>query len=175
MVVRPSPLLGTDEYNEWQREIGRLQRPGPLRRLRRKIRNVFNMLRDAFAQSVTMIFGAVKRKTSVGKFQIEDARVGEVGRTLINVVPNAYEPVLEKYLGRKVVVESPAPENKIREQVGVLQEYTAKYILIRDVEYLPELPPQGEGLKLGRSDFDVAFSRPANVLRHLAVDAAGLS
>jgi hypothetical protein len=170
LIVRPSPAEGTDECKQWRREIRLLQNPPLHRRWRRKMRNIFNMLRDAFAQSITMIFGAVKRKGGVGNLPIEEAKVGEVGKTLITVVPNAYEPVLEKYLGHKVVVETPAPENNLFEQVGILQEYTAKYILVRDVDDLPELPPQENNAPFANKNFDVVFPRPASTLRHLAVE-----
>jgi hypothetical protein len=171
-VVRPSPKEGTSQHYQWLEEIQQLQNPSPRRRFQRKIRNVFNMLRDAFAQSVSMIFGAIKQKTSLAKIPIADDKVGEVGKTLITVIPNSYEPILEKYLGRWVVVQTPI-DKEIHEQAGILQEYTSKYALVRDVEYLKEPPPQAPGIPGSGANFDVAFSRPLNAIRHVAVRLPG--
>jgi hypothetical protein len=166
-ILRPSPRTGTKARRDWDREISRLQHPSFLRSSQRKIRNLFNMLRDAFTQSLSVIFGAVKRRGRFGTGPVDDARIGEMGKHLISVVPNAYEPILEKYLGRRIVVETLQAEAKSIEQIGVLQEYSSKYLLVRDVELLPEIPPLGEPA-LQSKEFDVVFPRPANVVRHLA-------
>lgn len=165
-VLRPSPREGTEERIVWEKEIERLRQPGILRRTRRKLRNVFNMLRDAVTQSITLIFGAMKKRTRLAAVPMDEGKVGEVGRTLISAVPNAYEPVLEKYLGQQVVVETLRPDGLI-EQSGVLQEYSAKYVLARDVTLLPETPPQVPE-NLFDKRFDVAFPRSVSLVRSLA-------
>jgi hypothetical protein len=167
-VLRPSPRLGTEARREWDREIDRLQNPSLLRRARRRIRNLFNMLRDAFAQSLTLIFGAMKSRTRLGTVAVADAQIGEMGKSLISVVPNAYEPILEKYLGHRTVVETLQVDAKPIEQSGILQEYSSKYLLVRDVALLPEMPPGIAEESSFDSQFDVVFPRPANVIRHLA-------
>ena len=163
-ILRPSPLPETKDYETWHREINRLQHPSLLRRLGRHVRNFFNMIRDAFAQSIAMIFGAVKRKTRFATVGGAD-KVGEMGRALLSVVPNAFEPILEKYLGREVVVQSPLGD-KVSEQIGLLQEYSSKYLLLRNVDLLTDLPPDLTGRETWQ--FDVAFPRPTHVIRHLA-------
>ena len=80
-----------------------------------------------------------KENACLGKGADRRRQSRRVGRSLINVVPNAYEPVLERYLGKRVVVESIQAE-KILEQTGALQEYSAKYILVRAAEFLQDLP-----------------------------------
>ena len=85
----------------------------------------------------------------------------------MTVIPNAYEPILEGYLGERVVVET-IQTDKTLEQVGVLQEYSSKYVLVRDVEYLPEPPPKVDSIGTQSAKFDVAFVRPISNVRHLA-------
>jgi hypothetical protein len=172
LIVRPAPAVGTTEYDHWHIDLRRIQNPNVYRTVRRKLRNLVNMLRDAFAQSVVMIFGAVKKTKFMAGIPIGDDRVGEVGRTLINAVPNAYEPILEKYLGHKVVIETLEQET-ILEQVGVLQEYSAKYVLTRAVEFLQRTPPRVTGPLVDDHRFDVIFPRQMNSVRHLALDTCG--
>lgn len=166
-LLRPSSREGTPERERWQKEIQRLRQPSARRLAGRRVRNLFNMLRDAFAQSLQLVFGAWKRRSRFAALPMDEGRVGEMGRTLISAVPNAYEPILEKYLGRLVVIESLA-EQKVVEQKGVLQEYSSRFILARDVEFLPELPPQFTSMQSFDERFDVVFPRPANVVRNLA-------
>lgn len=166
-LLRPSPTEGTRERARWEREVQKLLRPSVGRRVKRKLRNAINIFRDAFAQSLVMIFGAVRKTRAFSKVQIGDDKVGEVGRSLINVVPNAYEPVLEKYLGKRVVVES-LQVDKILEQAGVLQEYSAKYILVRAAEFLQDIPPLVESAASSNGQFDVIFPRQIHAVRHLA-------
>jgi hypothetical protein len=165
-ILRPSPRQGTDARQEWEREIERLKNPSPLRLARRRIRNLFNMLRDAVAQAFVIIFGTVRRRTRFASVQLDEGKVGEVGRNLISAVPNAYEPILELYLGRDVIVQT-TNDSKVEEQSGVLQEYSARYILARDVELLRELPPAIPN-DLFDDQFDVVFPRQWNHVRHLA-------
>lgn len=166
-IVRPSPAEGTPEHQKWLAEIRELQDPSPARRFKRKLRNILNMLRDAFTQAFVMIFGAIKKHGALAKMNIGDDRVTEVSRSLMTVIPNAYEPVLEKYLGERVVVETVVQE-KVIEQVGVLQEYSSKYVLVRDVEYIAEPPPRLETSPAESGKFDIVFLRPISNVRHLA-------
>ena len=166
-IVRPAPAPGTELHEHWLRDLHRIQNPNLYRTFHRKLRNSVNMLRDAFAQSFVMIFGAVKKTKFLTGVNIGDDKVGEVGRSLVNAVPNAYEPILEKYLGSRVVVET-LEGDKVLEQVGVLQEYSAKYVLARSVEYLQALPPQVQGPLRDETRFDVVFPRQMNSVRHRA-------
>lgn len=165
-VLRPSPQPESSERTEWDLEIHRLRHPSFLRRAKRRIRILFNILRDAFTQAFSVLFGVVKRRTRLSAIPVDEGKVGEMGRTLIGAVPNAYEPILEKYLGRQIIVETPRGDT-IVQQSGVLQEYSAKYILVRDVDLLPEGPPKVCD-SLSDHQFDVAFPRSINWVRHLA-------
>jgi hypothetical protein len=164
-IVRASPRPGSQEHDAWREEIDRLQHPSPLERIDRHIRNLFSVLRDAFAQAIPLIFGAVKRRTFLGRVPVQDDRVNEMGKTLIDAVPYAYEPILERYRGRHVVIEKTGQPGD--EQVGLLQEYTAKFLLTRDLENLQELPPHPPIPLKSDDRFDVIFPRQIHVVRHL--------
>jgi hypothetical protein len=165
-IVRLSPRAGTPEYDLWRKEIQRVKQPSFGSRAARRLRNAFNILRDAFAQSVPLVFGAVKKRTVLGRVPLPDDRVTDVSKSLFLVVPNAFEPILESYRGKSVVVEKFGPT--IQEHVGLLQEYTAKYILARDVRLLEDLPADGRVRVLPTDEFDVIFPRHSHLVRHLA-------
>jgi small nuclear ribonucleoprotein (snRNP)-like protein len=160
-ILQTPPVEGTKEYERWQKEILRIASPSLSRRFRRWIWNVFNTLRDAISQSLGMIIGTMKKSTPVGKVAGADKRAGDIGNTLIGTVPNAYEPVLEKYLSKQVVVEM-LEDGKVVEFAGLLQEYSGKYLLLRNVAYKPNIDV---GAPLP-DRFDVIFPRSKALVRH---------
>jgi len=160
-ILQTPPSAGTEEYKRWQKEVERIANPSLLRRFRRWIWNVFNTLRDAVSQSLGMILGTLKSKSPMGKVASADKRAGEIGNTLLGTVPNAYEPVLEKYLGKQVIVEM-LENGELVEFAGLLQEYSGKYLLLRDVAYKPEVDI---GIPLP-DRFDVIFPRSKALVRH---------
>ncbi|WP_372795228.1 hypothetical protein [Pontiella sp.] len=162
-IIQPPPKSGTPEYRKWQKEIKRIANPSILRRFRRSCWNVFNTLRDAVSQSISLVIGSMKKSTPMGKVSGADKRAGEIGNTLLDTVPNAYEPVLEKYLSKQVVVEM-LQDGKVIEFAGLLQEYSGKYLLLRNVPYKPDLDP-AEHPDLPER-FDIIFPRSAAIVRH---------
>ena len=163
-ILQPPPKEGTKAYEHWEEEIKRIANPSPLRRLRRWLWNVFNTLRDAISQSLGMIIGSMKKTTPMGKVSGADKRAGEIGNTLLGTVPNSYEPVLEKYLSKQVIVEM-LEDGEVIEFAGLLQEYSGKYLLLRNVAYTPNI-------KLDKplpDRFDIIFPRSKALVRHCVV------
>lgn len=163
-ILKPPPKAGTKEHDRWQKEIRRIANPSLLRRFRRWVWNVFNTLRDAISQSLGMVIGTMKKATPIGKVAGADKRAGEIGNTLLDAVPNAYEPVLEKYLCKQVIVEM-LENGEVIEFAGLLQEYSGKYLLLRNVVYQPDIDI---GTELP-DRFDIIFPRTNALVRHCVV------
>ena len=160
-VLQPPPQEGTDAYQRWQKEIEGIANPSVFWRIRRWIWNAFNALRDAISQSLTMLIGTINKTTAMAKVVGADKRAGEIGNTLLGTVPNAYEPVLEKYLSRQVVIEL-LEDEEVFEFAGLLQEYSGKYLLLRNVAFRP-------GVDTGKplpDRFDIIFPRNKALVRH---------
>ena len=160
-ILQPPPEAGTKEYEKWKKEIQRIANPSMPRRFRRWTWNMFNTLRDAVSQSLGMIIGTMKKSTPMGKVAGADKRAGDIGNTLLGTVPNAYEPVLEKYLSKQVVVEM-LEDGEVVEFAGLLQEYSGKYLLLRNVAFSPDVET-GKPLP---DRFDVIFPRNKALVRH---------
>ncbi len=160
-IIQPPPKAGTKEHDRWQKEIKRIANPSIFRRLRRWLWNMFNTLRDAVSQSLSMVIGSMKKATPMGKVSGADKRAGEIGNTLLGTVPNSYEPVLEKYLSKQVIVEM-LEDGKVIEFAGLLQEYSGKYLLLRNVAFQPDVDI---GTPLP-DRFDIIFPRNKALVRH---------
>lgn len=163
-ILQPPPQAGTAEHERWQKEIRRIANPSIVRRFRRWLWNVFNTLRDAVSQSLGMLIGSMKKTTPIGKVAGADKRAGEIGNTLLGTVPNAYEPVLEKYLSKQVIVEM-LEDGKVIEFAGLLQEYSGKYLLLRNVAHKPDIEMDAPL----PDRFDIIFPRNKALVRHCTV------
>ena len=166
-IIRKSPPLDTQLGLRWKNEREKLINPPFFRRLNRTILNTFNMLRDSFAQAMKAIIGSMNRDTPFGKTKDADKRFNEMQGNLTGMIPNAWEPILEKYLGEWVSVERHADSGIIVE-TGILEDYSSKYLLLRDVE-LTETT-LGENMpgmdNNGLHAFDILYSRTETVLRY---------
>lgn len=144
-----------------QQELKRTYHPTFFRRLKRKTQNIFKTIRDSVMEVVNMLISQAKRATPVGgMLKAQDKYVSQIKQELMGSVGASYEPLLERYIGRKVVLEL-IKGDKIFEYPGVLKEYTAEFIEIMDVSYKPDqdTPPKTADL--------IAFRKYA-IVRHLA-------
>jgi len=166
-IIRKSPPLDTQLGLRWKKEREKLINPSFFRRLKRTILNTFNMLRDSFALAMKAIVGSMSRDTRLGKTKDADKRFNEMQGNLTGMIPNAWEPILEKYLGQWVSVERYADSGVIME-TGILEDYSSKYLLLRDVALtettlgadIPSLDNKG------LHAFDILYSRTETVLRY---------
>ena len=74
-------------------------------------------------------------------------------------VGNSFEPLLERYIGNKVVLEM-IKGDKVIEYSGVLKEYTADFIEIMDINYAVK-----DDEPTRKADFVVP--RKLGLIRHL--------
>lgn len=163
-LIRPIPREPTEHFIRWQNEIDSLLERTWWERTLRHGRNLLNILRDAFSQSIGLLVGLVKTKQKIGAVPALDQRGSEFGKHLLAVVPNAYEPILEKYLGHEVIIQSLKP-GLLPEQAAILEEYTEKFILLRDAPAPADLPT-APALP-ARCHFDAVHARRVAVIRHL--------
>ena len=130
--------LTQDEQRTRLRQVEARFRPGLMRRFRRSILNVLNTIRDAFTQATNAFIGQMAKVG--GRSSVAASQGGEmerVGKLLLGAVGNAYEPMLERQIGKPVVIEmtSPAdPDGTNTELCGYLAEYSDKYLAIFNVE-----------------------------------------
>jgi len=88
----------------------------------------------------------------------QDKYVSQMKQELMGSVGTSYEPLLERYIGHKVVLEL-IKGDKIFEYCGVLKEYTAEFAEIMDVDYkLKDDKPVRKA--------DLVVPRKLGVIRH---------
>jgi hypothetical protein len=167
-VVKSSALIYEDEFNpmiaftrsvhgltekelkDRERQIYRTSRPNVLQRFARWFRNLLNTLRDAISKTIGLVIGRMTAG-GAGAAAVISTQAGDINTltgTVVGLAANAYEPLLERYIGRPVVVEinlppppgPPPPPNWIPEVCefpGYLVDYTQKFVAVFNVDHTP--------------------------------------
>ncbi len=145
-----------------QKEIQKTHNPNFLRRNKRRVRNFFATVRDAIMEVINLFIGQAKKLSPAQAISGgQDKYVNEMKKDLFGLSATAFEPLLEKHIGKKVVLEF-LRNDKVEEYVGVLKDYTAEFIEILDVNY------KKEGQEARKADFVVP--RSLGLVKHLAED-----
>jgi hypothetical protein len=157
-----------DELNpdqQWARrkQIATTTNPSYRAQLTRGLKNFLNTFRDAFVQSIGVTLDYAKR-TAKSAVLSQDRQLAKVGETVLGAFGNAYEPILERHIGRRVVVEE-ARSTSHYEHAGALKEYSAEWIELLDVTTREPYPfdlgsPQQLRMNL-HFDFFVSVRPPA--------------
>jgi len=160
-VVRFHDELSEPHKKEREKELKRTYHPGPWRRLKRRILNVFRTVRDSVVEIINLLVSQAKKATPAGKvLTSQDKYVSQMKQELMASAGTSFEPLLERYIGHKVVLEM-IKGDKILEYCGVLKEYTAEFIEIMNVSYAvkPDQPTRTA---------DLVVPRKLGLIRHLA-------
>jgi hypothetical protein len=159
-VIRFHDDLSERNKAEREKELERTYHPGPWRRLKRRILNVFRTVRDSVVEIVNLVINQAKKATPAGKvLTTQDKYVSQMKQELMGSAGTSFEPLLERYIGHKVVLEL-IKADKIFEYCGVLKEYTAEFVEIMDVDYAVK---EGEPTRKA----DLVTLRKLGVIRHL--------
>ena len=157
------------EAKKKQREISleKTYHPGFWSRLRRKTANVFKTTRDSVMEVVNMMLSQAKQKSPAsGLLKSQDKYVSQIKQELMGSVGTSYEPLLEKYIGNKVVIEMIRGDN-LFEYSGVLKDYSADFVEIMDVTYSPPLEEKNDSPDLVSGKIaDLVIPRNYGLVRH---------
>lgn len=159
-VIRFHDELSERNRNARMKELKKTYHPAGLRRLQRKIQNVFKTVRDSVLEVVNMlIMQAKKAKPASAVLASQDKYVSQMKQDLMGSVGTSFEPLLERYIGKMVVLEMFKGDKKF-EYCGVLKEYTADFIEIMDVNYKTK---QDDPVRKA----DLVVPRKYGLVRHL--------
>jgi len=159
-LIRYHDELSESNKKKRERELTKTYHPSLPRRLKRKILNVFKTIRDSVMEVVNTLVSLAKKTTPArGVLTSQDKYVTQMKQELAGSVGASYEPLLERYIGRRVVLEL-LKGDKVLEYCGVLKDYTADFVEIIDVNYKPkEDQPTRKA--------DLVVPRKYGVVRHL--------
>lgn len=133
------------------RSVAKAIHPGLARRARRSLRNFLSMAADSFSEALTLALGRMRRKGAALVTDTSQTYIRGIGKDVIGYVGTSFDPLLEKFVGTRVVVEV-VEDDEVHEHVGMLKEYSADFLEILDVYY-----PLPQEVKLrGEADHQIA-------------------
>jgi hypothetical protein len=105
-----------------------------LRRLVRSIRNFLSLASESMAEVVGVVVGGLRRPAGRYITDTGEAQLKNLGATFISHVGNGYDPLLERFVGQKMVFEV-VEEEEIHEHVGIFKQYSPDFFEILDVQF----------------------------------------
>ena len=159
-LIRFHNELSEGGKKEREKELKRTYHPKFLRRLKRKIQNVFKTVKDSVMEVVNLLISQAKRTTPAGAMLTsQDKYISQIKQELTGSMGTSFEPLLERYIGNRVVIELIKGE-KIFKYTGVLKDYTAEFIEVMDVDYRVK---EDQPVKMA----DIVVLRKYGIIRHL--------
>jgi len=140
-------LSGRDAARR-RRQAERLADPPLTSRLWRWMRNIVNTFRDAIVQALGMSVQQASKASPGALWATGGTQIAGIGATIVGASANAYEPMLEQYIGKPVILELVNPadaENRAVEYHGYLGEYSAQFVLLVDVRRVEAEASPAEG------------------------------
>jgi hypothetical protein len=138
-VLRYHDELDEEQQKRRLQQVKKTFNPGPVRRFGRGVRNVVNTLRDAFNAAIGAVVGQYQRMNPGSMIAGSQGQsVTQIGQTLLGRFANAYEPLLEQYIGRSVILDVADPinpNNATVQYAGYLADYTQQFIAVFSVEH----------------------------------------
>ncbi|HEY8665327.1 MAG TPA: hypothetical protein VIL86_01620 [Tepidisphaeraceae bacterium] len=138
-VLRYHDELDADGQERRKEQIHATFNPGPLRRFARGVRNFVNTLRDAFSAAIGAVVGQYQKINPTSAVMgTQGGSVAQIGQTLLGKFANAYEPLLEQYIGQPVILDVADPinpNNATVEYAGYLADYTQQFIAVFNIEH----------------------------------------
>jgi len=129
-----------------RRQAERLADPTLASRIGRWMRNIVNTFRDAIVQALGMSVQQAAKARPSPVLATGGGQIAGIGATIVGATANAYEPMLEQYIGKPVILELVNPadaEKRVVEYHGYLGEYSTQFVLLVDARRQAEAKAPG--------------------------------
>ena len=141
------------------KELKRTYKPSFRKRISRKIQNFFKTISDSLTELANAMVMHFQKSSAAGALlKSQDKYLKQINQNIIESVGSAFDPILERYIGHKIVFELIKGE-EIKRYSGVLKDYTANYIEILDVH--SHLSDEKKRI------VDIIIAQKLGIIRHL--------
>jgi len=140
--------------------------------LNRSFKNFFKTVKDTILEIFSISISQLQKSPATGRYMTHGSKyINKMQQDLNSTMTSSYEPILERYIGSKVVVEQAIADSKPVEYSGILKDYSATFIQLLDVELKPEVKSKSGKLTKSQksaifSTNDILFQRNSAVVRH---------
>jgi tetratricopeptide (TPR) repeat protein len=149
-IYRYVDQLTPENHKKRQRDIDRSFHPGLWQIGQRRLRAFISTANDSFSEVFGMLVGRAKKPA--GRYITDEGEtyLNELGKNLIGHAGGVFDPLLERYIGQKVVIEI-LEDSEVHEHVGIFKDYSPDFLEILDVQF-----PEKRTVELQNEDSVVA-------------------
>lgn len=133
-LVRYAERLTDAERRRRDADIARSFHPGPARRAFRRARNFLGSATDSLREVLAMVLGRVQKTQDRYVAAEGTDALTKIGGTALAEVSSTHDPLLERQIGRQVVLEV-LEGDEIHEHAGIFKDYSGDFLHILDVQY----------------------------------------
>jgi hypothetical protein len=133
-IYRYADALSLEERARRDHNVHRAFHPSPFRQIGRGLRNFLSTATNSLNEVLNVVVGRVQK--TGGRYIAEGggASISKLSGQVLGQVGTVHDPMLESLIGRRVVAEW-LEDNEVHEHVGILQDYSADFLLLLDVQY----------------------------------------
>ena len=117
-----------------EKDIQRSAHPTVFVRMWRGAQHFFSLAGDSLVEALGAIVGSLRKPAGRYINDTGEKQLRQLGATMIGSVGKSFDPLLERLIGQKVVVEI-AEDGEVHEHVGVLKTYSPDFVTLLDVQY----------------------------------------
>lgn len=133
-MLRYADRLTEAERSRRDADIARSFHPDAVRRLTRRLRNFLGSATDSLRDVLALVMGRVQKMQDRYVAAEGADTLTKLGGTVLTEVSSAHDPLLERHVGQRVVVEV-IEGDELHEHAGIFKEYSAMFLHLLDVEY----------------------------------------
>jgi len=158
LLLRLQSELSEENKRKRIQEVKKAYHPWPLRSLARKARNIANTCKDSIFEVLGLAMTRAKTANpALATISSQQKSVKRVEKVVTDYLGRSYDPILEKHIGKWVVLEVAADNGEVQEYVGIFKEYSQQFLQVMDVSY-----PDGGQTRL----CDIIVPRAHGSIRH---------
>jgi small nuclear ribonucleoprotein (snRNP)-like protein len=161
--IRYHSQLTPDDHRARKAALDRVYRKPFWQRTKRTFRNYVNTLKDAILKILDFSLTQMRARSPV--LAAQSAQISALGKEVIGYAGSSYDPILERLIGSRVVLEITKDGKTYDEYVGVLKDYSATFVEVLDIEYPAAASATGLVEKA-----DIIVPRSHSFIRHRAGD-----
>lgn len=117
-----------------QKDLDWALHPGLIRRGFRHLRNFISLASESLSEVIGLIIGGLRKPAGRYITETGEVHLRQLGSTVIGSVGGGYDPLLERFIGQKMVFEI-VEDDEVHEHVGVFAAYSPDFFEILDVQF----------------------------------------
>lgn len=133
-ICRFADELSEHDIYRRERDLHRSFHPRLVVRLARGVQHFFALAGDSLTEALGALMGSLRKPAGRYISDTGEAELRKLGSTVIGSVGRSFDPLLERFIGHKVVAEI-AEGDEVHEHVGIFKAYSAEFIVLLDVHY----------------------------------------